>query len=164
MDLRAGSSAPRGNLVNQAPASVTREVLATPLPACAPSCDDGWVAINMRAFEAAILPVATLVLTLLTTGCGDPIVGVWRGEDTSSCGATGDDTVDFVVESDLTGQGEVCGCEFSFELIPEGTGDYQADVNFRSGCFAADGIYNCGLSEDGLQLDCGLVGEFVRAD
>ncbi len=105
------------------------------------------------------------VVLTLASGCGDPIVGTWRGETPSSCGlAGGEDTTDFIVESDLRGTGEVCGCEFTFELTAEGTGDYEADVDYGGGCIAADGSTNCTLSEDGEALDCGAVGDFVRAD
>lgn len=95
----------------------------------------------------------------MSLGRRRPVVASWRGDQTTSCGI-GTDTVDFVVEGDLTGYGDVCGCAFAFTMEYVGGDLYDADVDFGAGCFARDGHYECELSNDTGELDCGLLGSF----
>lgn len=107
-----------------------------------------------------VLAVASV---LALVGCGDPVVGAWRGESPTSCGI-GEDTVDFVVESDLTGRGSVCNCDFDFRMEPRSDDTYDVDADFGPNCFVPDGRYECTLSLNGEKLDCGTLGEYERAD
>ncbi len=102
-----------------------------------------------------------LSLACLLAGCGDSVVGSWRGESPTSCGI-GEDTLDFTVEGDFTGTGKVCNCDFDFDVTKVDDHVYEVTLDFQSGCLALDGTYECDLAEGGETLDCGTLGEFTR--
>lgn len=99
-----------------------------------------------------------LILPAMLIACTDPLVGRWEGDE-AICGLGSRDRVEFTVDDELRGEGEVCACEFSFDA--EDRGDiYRLDIDFDGVCFLDDGKYDCELERDGERLDCGNLGDY----
>jgi hypothetical protein len=102
------------------------------------------------------------LLLLFASGCSNDIVGEWEG-DRLSCGLETDE-IRFTIDDDLHGEGDVCNCEFEFDVEDRGDDEYRVDVDFHEGCIGSDGKYDCDLEGDGDRLDCEALGDFSKAD
>lgn len=107
-----------------------------------------------------------MVSAVIVGGCSDPLEGRWQGETLFSC-FPGQDSVDFTVYGDDSGDGQVCNCQFVFVVEERGKDRYLFDVDFRSsacGLFG-DGLYECFLSRDDTFLDCdNAIGDYYKID
>lgn len=106
----------------------------------------------------------TIALTCLLVGCKDPVVGKWEAEVETACLLGGTDRLEFEIEPDLTGEGDVCGCDFDLVVTNKGDGEYEAEVDYDANCLLGDVEVDCEISSSGDDLDCENVGEFDRAD
>ena len=111
-----------------------------------------------HAWLAAPLPALFLL------GCGDPIVGRWEGDDPTVCAPGRTDRVEFEIQDDYRGSGDVCSCNFDFDIEERSSGRYRVDIHFSGVCFAVDGVYDCELIRDDSALDCDQLGVFVPVD
>ena len=108
--------------------------------------------------------VVAFAVVVMASGCADPVVGKWEAQTESACLIGGPDRVEFEIESDLTGSGEVCGCDFDLTVTIEGNDEYEAEVDYDGNCLIADIDIDCELSSDGEELDCGTSGEYERVN
>ena len=105
-----------------------------------------------------------IAVLVATAGCADPVVGKWEASSETACLIGGPDRVEFDIEGDLTGSGEVCGCDFELTVTNEGNDEYEAEVDYDGNCLLGDVEIDCELSSDGEELDCGTSGEFERVE
>jgi hypothetical protein len=110
----------------------------------------------MAGPRARYLP---FVVALVASGCTDPLVGRWEGDEEIFCGAS-TDRVEFEVDDELRGSGEYCDCEFTFVADARGDETYRLDVDLDGICFVEDGKYDCDIERDGERLDCGPLGDY----
>jgi hypothetical protein len=101
-------------------------------------------------------------LALGSAACGHDVEGTWRGTEDVLCAPASVDRVEFVVDEDLLGRGDVCACTFDFELDDRGDNLYRADLAFQGTCFASNGKYDCQLERDDQVLDCHTLGRYER--
>jgi hypothetical protein len=107
-----------------------------------------------RSFAYLVFAATTLV------GCGDPLVGDWKAQQQNACGSF----TTFQVIGDLSGTGTTgCNCNFTFTTTEPQPGSYTVNINFDNSCFIPDGNYTCTLRANDEELDCGILGQFDRA-
>ncbi len=105
---------------------------------------------------------ALLVIVSLTfVACSGALAGRWEGDREAICGIGSTDRAEFTIDDDLHGEGDVCGCDFSFDAEQRDGDKYRLDIDFDGACgFRADGKYDCDLERDGERVDCGNLGDY----